>query len=107
MHLISDDEWPSYLSMPMQRLSQEEKPPFDFWPYVEAIPKKDFNGFDCSEGDVDYVYRHPAGRLVHVLINSNDRAVFMVIVIDKEACSVIGHRLLDLPQLYGVHEEGD
>jgi hypothetical protein len=104
MHRISEEEWPRYFAEPMQRVAQEEAPPFDFWPYVKAIPNEDFEGYDCSEGRVEYVYRHPGGRLEHVLIDSNDTDVFMVIVLDRLTRLVIGHHLLDLPILYGLRE---
>lgn len=102
MRRISDDEWPQFFDSPMQRLPQSEQPPFDFWPYVEEIPLEDFKGHDCSEGRVEHAYRHPDGRLEHVLIDSKDPDVFMVIILDRVAKSVVGHHLLDLPALYGL-----
>ena len=89
----------------MQRLSPEEEPPFDFWPYVDAIPPQDFAGHDCSGGVVEWVYRHPSGRLEHVLIGSDTRDVFMVIVIDAVNQVVVGHHLLDLPARYGIRAD--
>ncbi len=106
MPRITDDEWPRFFAEPMQRLSQEDGAPFDFWRYVDEIPKGDFNGYDCSGGSVEYVYRHPEGRLEHVLISSNDRNVFMVIVLDRATRSVVGHRLLNLRELYGLSKGG-
>jgi hypothetical protein len=103
MHRISDKEWPEYFAEPMQQLSEDAEPLFDFWPYVERIPAGDFKGFDCSSGQVGYAYRHPAGKYEHVLINSDDRNVFMVIVLERDTLSVVGHRLLHLGELYGVN----
>jgi hypothetical protein len=90
----------------MRQVGDEEEPPFNFWPYVQAIPSEDFKGYDCSAGHVKYVYRHPSGRLEHVLINSNNEDVFMVIVVDRSTGTVVGHRLLDLPRLYGSEAGG-
>ena len=86
----------------MQRVSQDEPPIVDFWPYVEAIPEADFNEHNCSEGTVRYVYRHPLGRWEHVLIDSETENVFMAIILDRETASVAGHRLLDFSDMYGV-----
>ena len=105
MRCISNEEWPQYFGSPMQRLSQSDEPPFDFWSYVEEIPQGDFKGYDCSEGCVDCAYRHPAGQWEHVLVNSNDPDVFMVIVLDRVANSVVGHHLLSLPVLYGLRDD--
>ena len=86
----------------MQRVGSGEEPPFDFWPYFEAIPAADFEGYDCSAGSVTYAWRHPDGRYEHVLINADDRDVFMVLVLGRHAKRVVGHRLLNLPALYGL-----
>jgi hypothetical protein len=101
MHCISDEEWPTYCAEPMARVSDDAEPLFDFWPYAERIPIEDFKGFDCSAGQVDYAFRHPNGRYEHVLINSDKRNVFMVLVLDREALWVVGHHLLRLNELYG------
>ena len=69
---------------------------------VEAIPTSDFGGFDCSEGAVDYVWRDPTGRYQHVLVNSSEKNVFMVMILDTERGTVLGHRLLDLNKEYGL-----
>jgi len=44
----------------------------------------------------------PNHRFDHVLVNSEDRNVFMVVVLDREAGKVHGHRLLDLNREYGL-----
>ena len=106
MPLIPDEDWNQFFHAPMCRLLQEEEPPFDFWNYVETIPTKDFQGYDCSEGKIEYVYRDNSGRFEHVLINSTRRDVVMVIVLDRFAGSVAGHKLLDLPRRYGTDMSG-
>jgi hypothetical protein len=83
MSLISEEQWGSLFDAPMRQLGGQDEAPFDFWPYVAAIPLEDFEGYDCSRGRVQYAYRHPAGRLEHVLINSDNNDVFMVVVLDR------------------------
>ena len=86
----------------MVRAETDEAPPFDFWPYFDSIPRADFRGHDCTGGRVEYVYRDGSGRFEHVLVNSEDRNVFMVVVLDRQGQTVVGHHLLDLPELYGL-----
>jgi hypothetical protein len=31
--------------------------PFPFWAYVDQIPTEDFQGYDCSEGSAQWVWR--------------------------------------------------
>jgi len=99
---LSYDEYRSTFDEKMNRLGTDAAPAFDFWPYVEAIPPSVYGGFDCSAGNVDYVYENSRKTFSHVLINSNDRNVFMVIVLDLESGTVHGHRLLNLNELYGL-----
>ncbi len=98
---LSYDEYRSTFDEKMNRLGTEAVPPFDFWPYVEAILPRDYGDFDCRAGNVDYVYENSRKTFLHVLINSNKRNVFMVVVLDLESGTVYGHRLLNLNELYG------
>ena len=105
MGLLSEAEFRATFAAPMTRLPQDLEPPFDFWPYFDQIPRAEFSGHDCSSGTVTYVYRHPSGRFDHVLVDSKTPDVFMALVLDREAMVVLGHRLLDLPALYGLTRE--
>ena len=102
MKRLSESDFQVTFAAPMQRLRGEAAPPFDFWPYFDAIPPADFEGYDCAAGRVTHVYRHPGGRYEHVLVDSSDPDVFMVLVLDRQARQVVGHRLLNLPALYGL-----
>ncbi len=42
------------------------------------------------------------GTFERVLVNSEDLTVFVVLVLDREAGVVSGHRLLDLDDEYGT-----
>ena len=86
---------------PIERLGEDAAPTFDFWPYFDAIPAADFNSHDCSAGQVDLVYRM-ADRYDHVMINSDTKNVFMAIVLDLSDASVVGHRLMNFNELYGL-----
>jgi hypothetical protein len=105
MALLSEAEFQQTFGQPMTRAAQDEGPPFDFWPYFDQIPVADFCGHDCSEGRVNCVYRHPSGGLEHVLVESETRDVFMVLVLDRQSKIVLGHHLLDLPRLYGLRDD--
>jgi hypothetical protein len=90
----------------MTKAGDSEGSPFDFWDYFDAIPPADFEGHDCSAGEVESVYREPSGRYEHVLVKSEDRNVFMVLVLDLRDEKVYGHRLLNLRREYGLDTEG-
>lgn len=74
---------------------EEGQPPFDFWPYVQAIPPEDFGEYDCREGNVGHVYRM-GDSYEHVLIQSQYEGIAMVIVLDLKEQQVFGHFMLDI-----------
>ncbi|WP_180147470.1 hypothetical protein [Desulfoluna butyratoxydans] len=102
MFKLNEDEYKSTFSEPMKRVGQDEKPLFDFWLYFDSIPIEDFDGFDCAEGCVSYVWRDSTRAFDHVLINSDVKNVFMVLVLDINHKKVVGHRLLNLNKEYAI-----
>ncbi|MFL5241944.1 MAG: hypothetical protein ACJ8FY_07535 [Gemmataceae bacterium] len=103
MALLSHEQYLATFGDTRSRISSDEPVPFDFWPYFETIPPADFEGHDCSATLVEYVWREGSGRFEHVLINSEDPNVFMVVILDRKEGTVYGHRLLDLNKEYGLH----
>ena len=103
MNLLDETAYKATFREPMLRVGDDEEPPFDYRPYFEQIPKADFEGFDCTEGQVDWAWRTPDTCFEHVLINTReDTDVFMVLVLDLQAGSVFGHRILHLKNEYGI-----
>lgn len=102
MKQLSESEFHATFGEPMRRMATDAAPPFEFWDYFESIPESDFDGHDCSSGAVTYVWEHPTGRFQHVLVNSEDKNIFMVLVLDIPNHTVLGHRLLDLKREYGL-----
>lgn len=99
MKKLTQDEFEATISEP-ENLEKGE-PVFDFWKYVKKIPAGDYEGHDCSEGDVYKVYRMKGNNIEHVLIYSKTENVFMAIVNDLEEKAVVGHCLLDFGKIYG------
>jgi len=98
---LGEDEFASTCGDGMHELTDDPTPPFDFWPYFDAIPAADFEGHECT-GEVDHVWATAAGNVQHVLVNTKDADVFMAIVLDVTAGEVVGHRLMDMKRIYGV-----
>ena len=106
MALLNKAAYKKTFGAKMLRLGPDEGPPFDFWTYFEAIPKEDFDGYDCSAGAVEYVWRSDDGKYEHVLINTKeDKDVFMVVVLDLFGQAVFGHLLVDLKAEYGLRDQ--
>lgn len=100
---LSEDQYQATFCAPMRRLPPEAEPPFDFGSYFDAIPADDFADYEC-QGDVIHVWEDASARFQHVLFNSQDKNVFMAVVLDLHNQAVVGHRPLDLNQIYGFCE---
>ncbi|MDR2188006.1 MAG: hypothetical protein LBE62_08140 [Azonexus sp.] len=100
---LTQEQFDATFAAPMRRLPQDAEPPFNFWPYFDAIPQDDFSGHQFP-GEVTYVYEHPSGKFLHVLVNSEDPNVFLAIVLDMANRCVLGHRLLEFSSEYGLNK---
>ena len=103
MASLSEDQYKATVASPMRQLPPEAEPPFDFGPYFDAISPGDFASYECR-GDVTYVWEDAAAKFQHVLFNSQDKSVFMAVILDLHDQVVVGHRLLNLNRLYGLDE---
>ncbi len=86
------------------RVGSEEPPPFNFWPYLDELPQAEWHGHDFSRGAVSYSWLMQ-DRWQHVLVDSEDPNVKLVLVLDLQRQDVAGHWLLDLNRLYGLDGE--
>ena len=102
---LSSDEYKATMEAAPERVDDEMAPPFDFWPYLDALPPDEFDGLDFSAGQVTYAWNMPSGRWQHVLINeASDRNTFFVLVLDLMSREVYGHHVLRLADEYGLDE---
>jgi hypothetical protein len=78
----------------------------DIWEYVELLEKpKYFIDKDIvEEGFVKYVYRNSANTYDHVLIQTLQNNIFLVIIVSIKTKSIFGHYLLDLNKEYGIDD---
>src|SRR3569833_2201438 len=79
--LLDDASYRSAIGKKMVRVAASGDAPLPFWSYGDAIPKEDYQGYDCSDGTVLWVWRDETGRFEHILIDTKeDRDVCMVVV---------------------------
>ena len=92
---------------PMTALSDEDDVgEVEIWSYISAIPESDFDGFTIGDNDVMAVRRTGDRRYDHVLIPTETKNVFLVIVVDLSSKAVFGHHVLNLNDKYGLETPG-
>ena len=103
MRRLSEDEYLATMESQPERVDVEQAPPFDFWPYFDALMPAEFGGQDFTARRVAHVWRMPSGRWQHVLIeDSTDHNTFLVLVLNLTSMEVHGHYLLRLADTYGL-----
>jgi hypothetical protein len=101
---LTDAQYGSAWEFPMRRVPTDGYPPFDFWSYVDGIPPEDFEGHQIQQ-TVTWAWEDANGRYQHVLLDTEDKNVFMVIILELWRREIFGHRLLDLNLEYGLNAE--
>jgi hypothetical protein len=101
MTSLTPEQFRATFKQPMHRVPVPAVFPIDFLTYFDAIPSADFDCHICP-GHVRYVWEDASGRYQHVLFNSEEVSVFMVVVLDMKARWILGHHLLDLRTVYSV-----
>jgi hypothetical protein len=104
MKYLTESDFGNTFAAPMKQVAKDAAPPLDFWSYADAIPKEDFSGHKC-QNTVSLAWEDAQRRYQHVLLNTEDKNVFMVLVLDLKADRVLGHHLLDLNEKYGMKAE--
>ena len=100
MNKLGEAEFLQTFKAPMLDVSALAEPKLDIWPYVDAVPAVDLEGYELSDGIVKHVYRSSNEQFEHVLISTETADVFFVIVVDVAQLKIYGHHLLNLPKLY-------
>ncbi|MDZ5453875.1 hypothetical protein [Labrys sp. ZIDIC5] len=98
LRLLSKSEFLDCFAQPMSRVTAAKGAPIDIWPHVDAILEKDPQH---QVRDVTHVYRDALHRYDQILIQTDARNVFLVIVVDLTATDIFGYHWLDLNKEYG------
>ena len=106
-NLLTDESFHSTIVDPKSDPPDDaECKPCEIWQYIKAIPEVDLEGFSIADNDVEMVRRTGNQAYDHVLIPTEAKNVYLVIVVDLLRSGVFGHYLLDLNQKYGLETPG-
>jgi len=93
---LSETEFNATFSTKMIDVTKTAAYAIDIWPYVRSIPAEELDSLKFRDRKVESVYRSGDGRYDHVLIKTETKNVYLVIVVYLKEDAVFGHRLLDL-----------
>jgi hypothetical protein len=98
---LSEEAYKATFTPKMTDVTAVAEAVVDIWAYLDALPKdRDTPGLR----DVDYVYRNQTEDHEHVLIATDARNVYLVVVVDIRRPAIHGHYWLDLNREYGLSD---
>lgn len=106
MPRLSDASYDATFAEPMRDVTLEATDVIDVWPYVSVIPQEDLRGHQIWDQFVENVYRDASNRYDHVLVMTQTKNVYLVVVVDLARDDIYGHYLLDLNEKYGLPKVG-
>ena len=94
---LTEAEFKDTFTAKMVNVTETATDVLNIWPYVEAVPIRVLDGHF-----VEAVYRGEDNRFDHVLVMTESKNVYLVVVVDLVQDAIYGHRLLDVNQEYGL-----
>jgi hypothetical protein len=101
-HELKESEFQATFSPPMQDVTKTTGEVVDLWAYADPVLLQTYPNSGTWEWCVKHIYESADGAFQHVFIPVPEDNVYLVVVIDMRLRIVLGHRRLDLGQMYGV-----
>lgn len=102
MALLTEDQFKATLG-DMKPLAGHDAPQVPTTAYRRAIAVDELGDWMFSAAP-DQLYRRSDGGIVHVLYGSDDKNVFLVVVVDVPLATILGHHILNLNRVYGLED---
>jgi len=100
---LTEEEYRSTFGDKMIDVTQTAAQLVDIWPYVQRLVKaKIVHEKVFSRKLVEFVYRSVEKSFDHILLPTENRNVFVVVVVDLLHQNIKGHFRLDLDDEYGL-----
>ena len=100
---LTEKEYKGTMTSKMIDVTKAGDASVDIWPYVRQLIKNNVVlDYVYEKQLVEVVYRNDQNTFDHVLIPTNDKNAFVVIIVDIGRKTIKGHYLLNLNKEYGL-----
>lgn len=84
-------------------ITETAEPVVEIWDYVERLMKENIvDNYVYENNLVETVYRNDTLTFEHILLPTNDKNVFITLVVDLTSKTIFGHIKLDLYKTYRI-----
>jgi hypothetical protein len=99
---LSSEEFQKTFGKQMIDVTETSEPVINIWPYIEQLKNEKIVLPYVFENElVEKVARNADDNLEHVLLPTDRENIFIVIVVDLTAKTILGHHRLNLEKEYG------
>jgi uncharacterized radical SAM superfamily protein len=100
---LTEEQYKSTMTGKMIDVTQAAEPVVDIWPYIEKLRNdKIVLDYVFTNEIVESVYKNEDDSFHHVLLPTDNKNIFIVLIIDVKGQRIKGHFKLDLNQQYGL-----
>ena len=100
---MTESDFKATMRDPMVDVTAEPGSVIDIWPYVAGVAAEvSLPALVLEKELVETVYRSGDGKFDHVLLPTEEKNRYVVVVVDRTNAVVAGHRILDLNREYGL-----
>ena len=98
---LSEKEYKETIGYKMADVTETAEPIVDIWTYVKDLVYENIvSEYVFKNNLVEKVYRNDTSTFDHILLPTNDKNVFIVIVVKIGNATILGHYKLDLTKEY-------
>jgi hypothetical protein len=106
MKVLSEAEYLHTMRSPMRDVTANLDEGIDIWPYIRTVATTvNIPSIVLQNEWVEYVYRCGDDAFDHILISTDEKNVFLAVIVNRNEQMVYGHHLLDLNEKYGAKKE--
>ena len=103
MPALTEPEFKATMKAPMVDVTAAPGETIDIWQYVATIAAEvGLPALVLKKELVEQVYRCDGGAYDHVLLPTEKKNKFVVVVVNRPHSSIAGHHILDLNREYGI-----
>lgn len=100
---LTKEDYNSTFSNKMIDVTNSTEPIVEIWPYVEELSKRNIiNTYVSRNKLVELVYQNEQNTFHHILLPTEDKNIFVVILVNLLTKKIKGHFILDLNKEYGL-----
>lgn len=99
---LDEDAFAETFVEPMTDVTAQAALTPTLWSYVEELPANGLRGSHAESRHAVHVYRSGDNRYDHVVLPTEARNRYLVVVLSRQRGAVHGHHLLDLNEKYGL-----